>query len=94
MKLTESGNECCGDDCFDTAYVEFGGHCGHCWVNLGPEERAILQGKEPPVKEIITHTQITTHYPPKAWLGWRILAGAWRAMMTAAVLWLAWRVTK
>lgn len=38
------------------------GYCAACWKDLTPEQRAILKGEEPPVKEIIHEVQWLT--PP------------------------------
>jgi len=89
MELTDTGNDCPG--CVADGYEEFCGHCPECWKNLDPEERAVLQGNEPPVKEIVTHKQVVTHYPPPPWIVWRICFIAWNMAIGAALGWLMFR---
>lgn len=80
---------CSKQGCLGFGKPNYCGLCPPCWVNATPEERAILRGEEPPVKEIVTYREIVT--PPREPL-LAVLKFVWCAAVTAAlVLLMYWR---
>ncbi len=76
-------------NCSSPAVVQYFGHCPSCWMDFTPQQRAVLRGEEPPVKEIIHQTHHVTHYPSRVSVG---LFRLWCFAVTAALAWLAWRM--
>lgn len=78
----KSGDAVACVDCYNKGTVEFYGYCASCWSELKPEQRAILEGKEPPIKEIVRTTTIKAP---------SFLVKLWRVGVTAVVLYLYWK---
>lgn len=68
--------------------VEFFSICPSCWAGMPPEERAVLQGKEPPVVEIRREFS-NTYNPPNYFL--RTVLTIWGVAVTAVLAWLVFK---
>lgn len=83
---TMTGRLCGSSLCTGHGVREFYGLCAPCWSKLSPERRAIIRGEEQPVKEIIHHRHVETHYPPPPSRLAKAAFWLWMALVTAHVV--------
>lgn len=69
-------------------YFDF---CPSCWMSLSPQQRAVLRGEEPPVREVVIQRTETTRYP--SMLSVRLFR-FWCVAMTAGMAWVVFMVWK
>jgi hypothetical protein len=79
----------CGTCTTGHGIEEYCGLCQQCWLNLEPAERAILQGKEPPVKEVVNTTNVIHRLNAPSKLHF-ILDFVWRGWVTGIIGYLTW----
>lgn len=46
--MTETGNDCPSEGCYEPGYEEYCGFCPSCWVGLSDDERAVLKASWTP----------------------------------------------
>ena len=78
---------CSKISCTRRTFPGHGGLCPHHYLELPEAERALMRGEEVPT----VMERVVRVYPARSRLA-RLALVLWRAGVTAAVLWLAWKV--